>query len=237
MLHTGVELGQHRPPLEVGDDVAEHLGDLAGPLTRPVHVGHRQRGVLHPVTLAVHGQEIDHRPGRHRADGARLGAPALLHRLLAGRHLTVEVVGVDRGNDLAEARPAGDVEDVEQRGERAFGDGAVVGVGGDAGRQKVDDVGRPAGDQVGERRRAAIERVHRQGPRRMRASAGEVAERTGRQVVDDVDRVTFPDQPFDEMRTKEAGTAHHERPHKVSPARGCARRAGCCRRRCRRHCR
>ena len=46
-----------------------------------------------------------------------------------------------------------------------------------------------------------------------RARVGEVGERAGREVVDDVDVAALGEQPVDERRADEAGPARDERSH------------------------
>ena len=65
-----------------------------------------------------------------------------------------------------------------------------------------------------------VEPVEREVVARPRPGVGEIAERAGRQVVDDVDLPALGEQPVGERRTDEPGAAGDERSHTCTPGGG-----------------
>src|SRR3954453_21221714 len=82
------------------------------------------------------------------------------------------------------------------------------------------DVRPPRRDQVDDRRRRDIEAMEREPPVRQRPRRREVAERTAREVVDDVDLPIFGEQAVDQCRPDEPGAARDERLHGHSRSAG-----------------
>ena len=167
-----------------------------------------------PEVLAVGAEEVDDRLGDDAAHATR-GESALLHRQLAPGRVAVEGGGRQRRHDLRDAGAAGRVEHAEHRRERAPELDRRHAVAGHQG--EVEDLARSVHrDQGGEIVAARVERVDVQladvQPGRLGAGRRQVAERPGREVVDDVDRAALGDQALDEVGADEAGATDDEHP-------------------------
>ena len=80
--------------------------------------------------------------------------------------------------------------------------------------------GRRCAIELDHRRRRHVEAVEREAVAGQRAGVGEVPERAGREVVDDVDAPALGEQPVDERGTDEAGAAGHQGFHRGNATRG-----------------
>ncbi len=76
-----------------------------------------------------------------------------------------------------------------------------------------DELGPAPGHQLDDRRRGDVEVMDVERPAPALAGVGQVGQRTGREVVDDVDLVALGQEPVDQVRTDEARAAGHEGAH------------------------
>ncbi len=195
------------------DDARLTVRVLAG----AVDVRKREGAVLEAVDLPVVVEVVARRLLRHAVRRLRALRMTLPHRQVLGgavkrpaRRREDDLLGPGRERALADVQRPQDVDlGVEHRpGDRH----ADVGLR----REVEDDVGLAVRDEVGDRRRPDVEAVERELAAAERAGVGQVRQRSGGEVVDDVDVPALGEQSVGKSRSDEAGTAGHERFHVVS---------------------
>ena len=161
--------------------------------------------------LAVQGEEVGDGAVGDRADREHRAERALLHRELAGTDAGRRGRPVEPDDDLRGTCRDRRLQQVGGAAERA---GHEIGAGPPGGQGEVeDDVGAQAGQEVGQLGHPHVEVVELQRPDVRGPGRGQVGQRAGREVVDDVDGVALGQQPVDEVRAEEPGAADDEDPH------------------------
>ena len=140
----------------------------------------------------------------------------LTYRQVLGIRLPVERAAAGREDDPLGLGLARAFEDVEGTDDIDHGvEGRVLHGGHDVGlRGQVKDQGGPAAhhelDHGGDR---DVEMVDGQGAPGAAAGIGQVGERPGREVIDDVDLISLDEEPVHQVRPDESRSSCHQRAH------------------------
>ncbi len=140
----------------------------------------------------------------------------LAHRQIFGRRLAVQrsaaggedhTFGLGLTRSFENMQGADDVHlGVERRSGHRDSD---VGLG----RQVKDQLGTAPDHQIDDGRRGDVEVVNGQRPPCTPPRIGQVGERAGREVIDDIDLMSFDEQSIDQGRADETSSSRHHRAH------------------------
>ena len=197
---------------ERGDDAALPSWVLA----RSVDGTEGQGAELDGMELAIDGQVVDDGLLGHAVGRARLVRMGLTDGQVLGIGLPVQRRTARREDHPLRLGLAGALEDVEGPDDVDRGiEGRALHRGHDVwlGSQVKDQAGPATHHELDHRGDRNVEMVDGQGTPGAAAGIGQVRERPGREVVDDVDLISLDEEPVHQVRPDETRSSCHERAH------------------------